>query len=87
MLLPLQGADNVGDTTQGAALGYELLPLRGVWVRKADFFVFLRRLKPCESVLAPFWVGAEKRIFLFFYAGQEAVRSQRLRPYGLKPAR
>ena len=27
-------ADNVGDTTQGVALGYELLPLRGVWVRK-----------------------------------------------------
>ena len=31
-LLPLQGALLIGITTQGAALGYELLPLQGVLV-------------------------------------------------------
>ena len=31
-LLPLQGAWLIGITTQGAALGYELLPFQGVLV-------------------------------------------------------
>ena len=31
-LLPLQGALLIGITTQGVALGYELLPLQGVLV-------------------------------------------------------
>ena len=31
-LLPLQGALLIGITTQGAALGYELLPFQGVLV-------------------------------------------------------
>ena len=31
-LLPLQGALLIGITTQGAALGYELLPLQGVLI-------------------------------------------------------
>ena len=33
-LLPLQGAWLIGITTQGAALGYELLPLQGVLVAR-----------------------------------------------------
>ena len=31
-LLPLQGALLIGITTQGAALGYELLPFQGVLI-------------------------------------------------------
>ena len=31
-LLPLQGALPIGITTQGVALGYELLPLQGVLI-------------------------------------------------------
>nr|WP_298657714.1 hypothetical protein [uncultured Prevotella sp.] len=31
-LLPLQGALPIGITTQGAALGYELLPFQGVLI-------------------------------------------------------
>ena len=29
--MPLQGDNLASITTQGAALGYELLPLQGVW--------------------------------------------------------
>ncbi len=38
-LLPLQGALPIGITTQGAALGYELLPLQGVLVAWGLAFV------------------------------------------------
>ena len=38
-LLPLQGALLIGITTQGAALGYELLPLQGVLVAWGLAFV------------------------------------------------
>ena len=38
-LLPLQGAWLIGITTQGVALGYELLPLQGVLVAWGLAFV------------------------------------------------
>ena len=47
-LLPLQGALLIGITTQGVALGYELLPLQGVLVAWGLAFV-LRAMNIGES--------------------------------------
>ncbi len=53
MLLPLQGVGAVWvPFTQGAALGYELLPLRGVLFMSFDT-PLERRLHPFDGHLLP----------------------------------
>jgi len=37
-LLPLQGDELIATYTQGAALGYELLPFQGVWSQLAKHY-------------------------------------------------